>query len=77
MIIIEGHFVCLGLITDLSHFHHLRAIALQIGRFKPDVLFADYEAATKIVNLSIDRLRHYREALPIWQDADDYEVSGN
>ena len=39
--------------------------------------FADYEAATKIVNLSIDRLRHYREALPIWQDADDYEVIGN
>jgi len=39
--------------------------------------FSDYEAATKIVNLSIDRLRHYREALPIWQDADDYEVSGN
>ena len=34
--------------------------------------FADYEEGTRIVDFSIEKLRHYREALPLWQDADGY-----
>ena len=36
--------------------------------------FADYEEGTRIVDLSIERLRHFRETLPLWQDADLYEI---
>jgi predicted amidohydrolase len=36
--------------------------------------FEDYEAATRIVDLSIEKLRHFREVLPQWQEADGYEV---
>lgn len=36
--------------------------------------FADYEAGTHIVELSIEKLRHFREVLPLWQDADAYEL---
>ena len=36
--------------------------------------FEDYEAGTKIVNLSIEKLRHFREVLPQWQEADEYEL---
>jgi len=36
--------------------------------------FEDYEESTRIVNLSIEKLHHYREVLPLWQDADEYKV---
>jgi predicted amidohydrolase len=36
--------------------------------------FEDYEAATRIVDLSIEKLRHFREVLPQWKEADLYEV---
>ena len=36
--------------------------------------FEDYEAATRIVDLSIEKLRHFREVLPQWKEADEYEV---
>jgi len=36
--------------------------------------FADYEAGTRIVDLSIEKLRHFREVLPQWQEADGYEL---
>ena len=36
--------------------------------------FADYEEGTRIVDLSIEKLRHFREALPLWQDADEYSL---
>lgn len=36
--------------------------------------FEDYEAGTRIVEFSIDKLRHFREVLPQWEEADDYEV---
>ena len=38
--------------------------------------FEDYEGATKIVEFSIEKLRHFREVLPQWQEADEYEVKG-
>ena len=36
--------------------------------------FEDYEAGTRIVEFSIDKLRHFREVLPQWEEADEYEV---
>lgn len=36
--------------------------------------FEDYEAGTRIVDLSIEKLRHFREVLPQWKEADEYEM---
>ena len=36
--------------------------------------FEDYEEATRIVDLSIEKLRHFREVLPQWQEADEYKL---
>lgn len=36
--------------------------------------FADNEAATRIVSFDIDKLHHYREVLPLWKDADAFEL---
>ena len=37
--------------------------------------FEDYEAGTKIVELSIEKLRHFREVLPQWEEADEYKLA--
>ena len=37
--------------------------------------FEDYEASTRIVDLSIEKLRHFREVLPQWQEADEYQLA--
>ena len=34
----------------------------------------DYEAGTRIVDFSIEKLRHFREVLPQWQEADEYTI---
>lgn len=36
--------------------------------------FEDYEEGTRIVDLSIEKLRHFREVLPQWQEADGYKL---
>jgi len=36
--------------------------------------FEDYEAGTRIVEFSIEKLRHFRQVLPQWQEADDYTL---
>lgn len=36
--------------------------------------FEDYEAGTRIVDLSIEKLRHFREVLPQWQEADEFTI---
>jgi predicted amidohydrolase len=36
--------------------------------------FDDYESGTRIVDLSIEKLRHFREVLPQWKEADAYEL---
>lgn len=36
--------------------------------------FEDYEEGTHIVDLSIEKLRHFREVLPLWADADGYTL---
>lgn len=38
-------------------------------------LFNDAEEGTKIVDLSIETVRHYRSASPLWQDADEFSVN--
>ena len=37
--------------------------------------FDDYESDTRIVDLSIEKLRHFREVLPQWREADEYELT--
>ena len=39
--------------------------------------FEDYEEGTKIVDLSIEKLRHFREVLPQWKEADEYELKAD
>lgn len=36
--------------------------------------YQDNEAATRIVDFDIERLQHYREVLPLWKDADKFEL---
>ena len=36
--------------------------------------FQDHEQGTRIVDLSIEKLRHFREVLPQWQEADEYTL---
>ncbi|MBQ5378646.1 MAG: nitrilase family protein [Paludibacteraceae bacterium] len=36
--------------------------------------FEDYEGATRIVEFSIEKLRHFREVLPQWEEADEYSI---
>lgn len=38
--------------------------------------FEDYEAGTRIVDFSIEKLRHFRQVLPQWEEADEYELKG-
>ena len=38
-------------------------------------IIEDYEVGTKIVDLSIEKLRHFREVLPQWQEADEYQLA--
>lgn len=40
----------------------------------PVVHFNDDEEGTKIANLDIDRLWHFRQVLPLWKDADGYNM---
>ncbi len=36
--------------------------------------FGDNEEGTKIVDFDMGKLRHFRETLPLWKDADDFEL---
>ena len=36
--------------------------------------FEDYESGTRIVDLSIEKLHHFREVLPQWKEADEYTI---
>lgn len=36
--------------------------------------FEDYEEGTRIVDLSIEKLRHFREVLPLWADGDPFTI---
>lgn len=41
---------------------------------EPLVTFAEDEQSTKIVTFDIDALHHFRQVLPLYQDADTYEL---
>ena len=52
--------------------------AIGVNTWLKDVAgFEDYEGATRIVDLSIEKLRHFREVLPQWQEADDYHLNSD
>jgi predicted amidohydrolase len=36
--------------------------------------FGDYEEGTRIVEFSLEKLWHFRQVLPQWQEADEYEL---
>ena len=36
--------------------------------------YEDYEEATRIVELSVEKLRHFREVFPLWAEADEYKL---
>lgn len=36
--------------------------------------FEDYEEGTRIVDFSIEKLRHFREVLPQWKEGDEYSI---
>ncbi|MBO7457715.1 MAG: nitrilase family protein [Paludibacteraceae bacterium] len=36
--------------------------------------FEDHESGTRIVDFSIEKLRHFREVLPQWKEADEYQL---
>lgn len=41
-------------------------------RLMPLVCFSDNEEGTKIADFDLDKLHHFREALPLWKDADKF-----
>lgn len=41
---------------------------------RPLVHFADDEAGTQVADFDIPALRHYRETLPLWRDADHFTL---
>ena len=43
-------------------------------RLQDVACFADYEEGMHIVDLSIEKLRHFREVLPLWDDADPFTI---
>lgn len=43
-------------------------------RLKPIVHFEDDEEGTKIADFDMTKLWHYRDILPLWKDADAYEL---
>ena len=43
-------------------------------RLQPIVSFEDNEEGTKIADLDIDALHHFREVLPLWKDIDNFEL---
>ncbi|MBQ8100581.1 MAG: nitrilase family protein [Paludibacteraceae bacterium] len=42
-------------------------------RLKPLAAFADDEAGTRIARFDLEALRHFRQTLPLWRDADPFE----
>lgn len=38
------------------------------------VSFMDNEEGTKIADFDMDKLAHFREVLPLWQDSDNFEI---
>ena len=40
----------------------------------PIVQFENDEMGTKIAEFDIDRLRHFREVLPLWKDGDEFRI---
>ena len=43
-------------------------------RLEPLAKFADDEEGTRIAEFDIDLLRHFRQALPLWKDADKFSI---
>lgn len=41
---------------------------------RPIVSFADDEQGTKIADFDIEKLHHFRQTLPLWRDADRFEL---
>ncbi len=44
-------------------------------RLKDIAGFEDNEVGTRIVHFDMGKLKHFREVLPLWRDADDFELT--
>ena len=69
-------YVCAANIVgeDASDMHYNGHSIAYDSYLNPIVKFADNEEGTQIANLDIEKLHHFRQVLPLWQDADAFEL---
>ena len=63
---------CVG--DDGMNLHYNGHSVAYDTRLQPIVSFADNEEGTKIADFDIAKLQHFRQALPLWKDADAFEI---
>ena len=63
---------CVG--DDGMNLHYNGHSVAYDTRLQPIVSFADNEEGTKIADFDIAKLQHFRQVLPLWKDADTFEI---
>ena len=63
---------CVG--EDGMNLHYNGHSVAYDTRLQPIVSFTDNEEGTKIADFDIAKLHHFREVLPLWKDADAFEI---
>ena len=63
---------CVG--EDGMNLHYNGHSVAYDTRLQPIVSFPDNEEGTKIADFDIAKLHHFREVLPLWKDADAFEI---
>ena len=63
---------CVG--DDGMNLHYNGHSVAYDTRLQPIVSFTDNEEGTKIADFDIVKLQHFRQVLPLWKDADAFEI---
>ena len=63
---------CVG--EDGMNLHYNGHSVAYDTRLQPIVSFTDNEEGTKIADFDIAKLHHFRQVLPLWKDADTFEI---
>ena len=63
---------CVG--EDGMNLHYNGHSVAYDTRLQPIVSFTDNEEGTKIADFDIAKLQHFRQVLPLWKDADAFEI---
>ena len=63
---------CVG--DDGMNLHYNGHSVAYDTRLQPIVSFTDNEEGTKIADFDIAKLQHFRQVLPLWKDADAFEI---